>query len=116
VDFSKKTWLRTSLFNDGLSNELNFGRIVSLDSSFNTVLGYREVSRLPWRRASDPAINMTIFLRYAPQTDRVLHVRHDMISDHVGVTIVERPDPKGIPTFSQRRRVGPHGGVKVSIM
>jgi hypothetical protein len=42
---------------------------------FNTALGYREVS-------SDPATssNMTSCVRTAPQTDSVLHVRHDMIT------------------------------------
>ncbi len=45
-----------------------------------------------------PIPRAKLYVLYS-QTDSVLHVRHDMINDHVRVTTVERPDPKGLSTF-----------------
>jgi hypothetical protein len=42
---------------------------------------------------------MQVSLQLMRQTGCALHVRHDMISDHIGVTTVERPDPKDLFTL-----------------
>ncbi len=36
-------------------------------------------------------------------------------NDHIGVTTVERPDPKGLPIFSQCSEFPPHKGFKLML-
>jgi hypothetical protein len=80
----------------------------SLHSSLQYRVGVLHLGVEKWRRASESAgqVSLPVACQAArvTQPDRLTcscdHVSH-VLRHHVGVTTVERPDPKGLPTFSR---------------
>ncbi len=79
-----------------------------LSESASDVPSCEFYATLPWRRASESArqVSLPVTCQAASitQPDRLTcscdHASH-VLRHHVGVTTVERPDPKGLSTFSQ---------------
>ncbi len=56
----------------------------------------------PWRRASESASDVPSCERFAArETDMICDHASHVLRHHIGVTTVERPDPKDLSTFSQ---------------